>query len=340
MLLKVYLTLELDPEEYPIPADRAVDLEIKSAFRELGNTLRDPAVVFGALAKSFGDFEKANKEVRNLTGQSATNMNTFNSSMVSSIDAAKTIGSLSKEIGINVNAAFSGETITAAAELTNLLGVSDKSAANLALRAEAFGGTLKGVDKSVFNTVKGFNMQNRSAVNVGAVLEDVGNSSNSLALSLGGSADELAEAAAGAQRLGLNLQQAEKIADTLLNFESSIAAELEAELLTGKQINLEAARQAALNNDIATLTEEIGNNQEILSAFSSGNRIQQDAIAKSLGMSKDEVANMIFLKQKENKLTDEQAAKAAGINIETAKRLGAQDSIQKSIEKNVVKFGL
>ena len=51
--------------------------------------------------------------------------------MVSSIDAAKTIGSLSKEIGINVNAAFSGETITAAAELTNLLGVSDKSAANL-----------------------------------------------------------------------------------------------------------------------------------------------------------------------------------------------------------------
>ena len=34
MLLKVYLTLELDPEEYPIPADGAVDLEIKSAFRE------------------------------------------------------------------------------------------------------------------------------------------------------------------------------------------------------------------------------------------------------------------------------------------------------------------
>ena len=50
-------------------------------------------------------------------------------------------------------------------------------------------------------------------------------------------------------------------------------------------------------------------------------------------MSKDEVANMIFLKQKENKLTDEQAAKAAGINIETAKRLSAQDSIKKSIEK-------
>ena len=73
--------------------------------------------------------------------------------MVSSIDAAKTIGSLSKEIGINVNAAFSAETITAAAELTNLLGVSEKSAANLALRAEAFGGSLKGADETMFSTV-------------------------------------------------------------------------------------------------------------------------------------------------------------------------------------------
>ena len=306
---------------------------IKSAFGQLGNTLTDPSVIIGGIVKSFGEFEKANTEVRNLTGQSASNMEVFSTSMTSSIDAAKTIGSLSKEIGINVNAAFSASTITAASELTNLLGVSEKSAANLALRAEAFGGTLKGVDESVFNTVKGFNIQNRAAVNVGAVLEDVGNASNTLALSLGGSSDELAEAAAGAQRLGLNLASAEKIADTLLDFETSIANELQAELLTGKEINLEGARQAALNNDIAALTKEIGDNQEILSAFSSGNRIQQDAIAKSLGMSKDEVAKMIFLRQKENNLTDEQAAKAAGINIETAKRLGAQDSIQKSIEK-------
>ena len=50
-------------------------------------------------------------------------------------------------------------------------------------------------------------------------------------------------------------------------------------------------------------------------------------------MSKDEVAKMILLKQKENGLTDKQAALAAGINIETAKRLSAQDSIKKSIEK-------
>ena len=304
-----------------------------SIFGSLKETLTDPAVIFGAFAKSFSDFEKANKEVRNLTGQSADNISSANMSLMSATDQAKTIGSLSKEIGINVNAAFGSDTIIAASELTNLLGVSEKSAANLALRAEAFGGSLKGADETVFNTVQGFNMQNRSAVNVGAVLEDVGSASNSLALSLGGSTEELTKAAAGAARLGINLEQAEGIADQLLNFEQSIASELEAELLTGKQINLEGARQAALNNDIAALTKEIGDNQEILSAFSSGNRIQQDAIAKSLGMSKDEVAKMILLRQKENGLTDEQAAKAAGLSLEAAKRLDAQQSISQSIEK-------
>ena len=306
---------------------------VSSMAGSLGESLKDPAVVFGAIVKSTLEFSKANAEVRNLTGQSATNMNFLNTSMVSSIDAAKTIGSLSKEIGINVNAAFSGETITAAAELTNLLGVSEKAAANLALRAESFGGTLKGTSEAVYATTKQFIQQNKVALNVGAVMEDVGNASGALALSLGNSTEALTEAAAGAASLGINLAEAEGIADSLLNFENSIANELEAELLTGKEINLEGARQAALNNDIAGLTKEIGENQAIIGAFSSGNRIQQDAIAKSLGMSKEQVSKMIFLQMKSGNMTEAQAAAAAGINIEEAKRLGVQESIQKSIEK-------
>ena len=306
---------------------------VSSMAGSLGESLKDPSVIFGAIVKSTLEFSKANAEVRNLTGQSATNMDTFNTSMVSSIDAAKTIGSLSKEIGINVNAAFSGETITAAAELTNLLGVSEKAAANLALRAESFGGTLKGTSEAVYATTKQFIQQNKVALNVGAVMEDVGNASGALALSLGNSTEALTEAASGAASLGINLAEAEGIADSLLNFENSIANELEAELLTGKEINLEGARQAALNNDIAGLTKEIGENQAIIGAFSSGNRIQQDAIAKSLGMSKEQVSKMIFMQMKSGEMTEAQAAAAAGINIEEAKRLGVQESIQKSIEK-------
>ena len=315
------------------------------AGKQLGKTLTDPAVVVGYIAKTFGEFEKANKEVRQLTGQSAasfknvkTSLEASTSSAISLVDVTKTIASLSKEIGINVNAAFSPNTVLAATELTELMGISETATANLAMNAEAFGQDLGNVDKLAVNTVKSFAAQGKGALNVKQVLENAGGASQSLLLSFKGNNEELIKASANAAALGLTLGDVEKIADSLLDFESSIAAELEAELLTGKNLNLEKARTAALNNDMATVSEEIANNQEILSAFSSGNRIQQDAIAKSLGMSKDQVAKMIVLQKINKGMTDEQAAAAAGISVEEAKRLSTQESISKSLEKMAAAF--
>ena len=303
---------------------------VASAFGQLGKTLTDPAVIIGSIVKTFGKFEAANKEVRQLTGQTADNYSSFNTSATSAIDQVKTIGSLSKEIGINVNAAFSPDTILAATEMTELLGVGAAESAQLAMNAEAFGQDLSSFPEAAENVTKEFALSGKGALNMGDVLKEAGSASGALSLSLKGNPDALVKAAAGAKALGINLQQAEAIADSLLDFQSSIEAEMEAELLTGKQINLEKARMAALNNDMATLTEEIANNTEIQAAFSSGNRIQQAAIAKSLGMSKDQVAKMIVLKKIEGGMTAEQAAKAADISIEEAKRLSVQDSINKS----------
>ena len=308
------------------------------AVVSLGKFLMDPAVIIGGIVSSFAKFEEQNRQVRQLTGQTATNFQNFSNSAISSIDAVKTIGSLSQEIGINVNAAFDSNTIMAATELSELLGLSAQETATLALRAEAFGEDLGAADDQAEAIVKNFALSGKGALNVQQVLKGAGSASASLSLSIKGGQKGLLEAAANAQRLGINLQQAEAIADSLLDFEQSISNELEAELLTGRSLNLEKARTAALNNDIATLTEEIGNNEGIMEAFSSGNRIQQDAIAKSLGMSKDDVAKMILLRQKEKGLTDAQAAAAAGISVEEAKRLSATESINKSIEQLTAAF--
>ncbi len=317
---------------------RVLGTGIKSAFGGLADTLTDPAVIIGGIVKSFGEFTKANKEVRQLTGQTADNFDQFNTSATSAIDQVKTIGSLSKEIGINVNAAFSSDTILAATELTELLGLGAAETANMALRAEVFGDDLGQAGKQAEGIVQDFANQGKGALNLKQVMDTAGKASNALSMSIKGGQKGLLEAAANAQKLGINLQQAEAIADSLLDFQSSIEAEMQAELLTGKQINLERARMAALNNDMVTLTEEIANNTEIQAAFSSGNRIQQDAIAKSLGMSKDEVAKMILLSEKNQNLTEKQRADAAGITIEEAKRLTAQESITKSIEKMTAAF--
>jgi len=289
--------------------------------------------VLGLLAASFLKFNKVNREARQLTGQTADNFTVMNDSILNAADQVKTITSLSSELGINVNAAFSTETIAAASELTQLLGISEKSTAALAQTAEAFGQDLAQAEKEAVKQVKALAKSGKGALNFKQVLEESGNASGRLQLTLGKTPGALQEAAAEAQALGLSLDSVEKVADSLLNFEQSISSELEAELLTGKQINLDKARSLALNNDIAGLTKEIGNNQEILNAFADGNRIQQNAIAQAMGLSVNEISEMIFKQKIAEGLSTEQAAKAANINEEEAKRLDIQAQMQKSIEK-------
>lgn len=305
---------------------------LAAGFKALGPAIAK-AFSFSIITKSFLEFNKANREVRQITGQTAKNFSTINGSLVTTIDQVKTITSLSKTLGINVNAAFSKDTILASTELTELLGLSADEAAQLALRSEAFGQNLQDVDDLTASTVSNFNRTNKTAVNFQDVLKDTANASGMLAVSLGKNPESLAEAATAARALGLNLKDVEQISNSLLNFQSSIEAELEAELLTGQQINLERARSAALMNDMKTLSEEIGNNEAVINSFSTGNRIQQQAIAKALGVSTDQMAKMYFTHLKNNGLSVEQAALAANINVEEAKRLEVQAQMAKSIEK-------
>jgi hypothetical protein len=333
-------------EEFENSAKSAGDIGKKSAgdakvaglaFKGLAKSAADSVLsiqgIFGGLVASFLKFNAANREARQLTGQTADNFTVLNDSILNAADQVKTITSLSSELGMNVNAAFSPETIAAASELTQLLGISEQSTANLALTAEAFGQDLANAEKEAVKQVKAIAKSGKGALNFQQVLEESGNASGRLQLSLGKTPGALQEAAAEAQALGLNLASVEKVADGLLNFEQSIAAELEAELLTGKQINLDRARSLALNNDIAGLTKEIGNNQEILTAFADGNRIQQNAIAQAMGLSVDEISKMIFFQMKAKGLSDEQAASAANISEEEGKRLEMQEQFQKSLEK-------
>jgi poly-gamma-glutamate capsule biosynthesis protein CapA/YwtB (metallophosphatase superfamily) len=79
-------------------------------------------------------------------------------------------------------------------------------------------------------------------------------------LNAGRSTEEMARQVFQAKLLGASQSQLESASSSLLDFESSIGAEMEAELLTGKQLNLEAARAAALAGDQGKLAEELVKN--------------------------------------------------------------------------------
>ena len=119
---------------------------------------------------------------------------------------------------------------------------------------------------------------------VGRVLNDMASAAEDFARFSRDGADGLAEAAVAAAKLGLSLDGVLKASEGLLDFESSITKEFEAQVLTGQALNLERARQAALAGDQEGLLQEIrsiamGVNVESM------NVIQKDAIAGAIGIS-------------------------------------------------------
>ena len=301
--------------------------------KRFGTNLKESAsltnilqVGFALVLNSALKLNKVQTDFRRLTGESATNINTLNDSLISTTDQLQTMVGLTEKFGFNANVAFDAINIQEATELSTLMGLSAEEAGNLAFFAQASGTNLKEAASNIFDGVDGAFSQKK-------ILQEVGNVSNSIAMTFGGNLELMGKTANEAKRLGLTLSQVDKIADGLLDIEQSIAAEFEAEVISGKQLNLEQARYFALTNDIAGLTKEIGNNQEIINSFASGNRIEQQATAAALGLSRDEISKMIFDQAIINELTTEEAAKKAGMSIEDAKRLTLQQSITKSVEK-------
>ncbi len=221
---------------------------------------------------------------------------------LTSKDLNKSFLELSSQTGLIAD--FGSQTLVTQSTLTKQLGLSAEQAGSLSLLSRLQSEDTEGVLDNTVNTVGALVKQSGVAVNVKGILEEISNTSAAITVSLGKNPEELAKAAVQAKLFGANLETVDGIASSLLNFEESIQNELEAELLIGKDINLEKARLLALNNDLAGLSSELADNEEIINAFATGNRIQQEAAAKAIGLSREELAK-ISLQQDYNNLSAE-----------------------------------
>jgi len=327
------------------PFDDAAEASLKSAqagesaalsFAKGANAFIDSAglaISFSSILKSLFAINKAQTDFRRLTGQSVDVVDTLNTSLVTTVGYIKQASALTRQFGFNATAAFDSFNIQEAAELEQLMGLTAEEAGNLALFAQTFGQNAKTNTNELIKQVGELNVANKSAVSQKAIFQDIGNISKATALTFQGNALEIGRAAQNARILGLNLSQVDKIASGLLDIEQSIAAEFEAEVISGRQLNLEQARFFALTNDLDGLISELGKNQSALQGFVNGTRIEQEAIAGALGMSRDEMANMVFQQRAQLDITDEQARKTAGLTEKDFKRLEVQESIANSISK-------
>ena len=158
----------------------------------------------------------------------------------------------------------------------------------------------------------------KAGVNVGAVMKDISVNAKNVSKYFGGNVQALKDAAIEAQKLGISLDTMGKMSDSLLNFEESISAQFEFQALTGKQINLDKARELALNNDIAGASKEILGQVGSLAEFNSMNAIERESLAKATGMEVDALGKSLAIQEKISNLTKEEAAAMTNLNMSAA----------------------
>lgn len=188
---------------------------------------------------------------------------------------------------------FSGKMAEDFVSIQTRLGLSEEAMKGFVQVTMNNGAGLKDNLSTVSNTVTKLNQQNKIGLGLKTIQEGVGKAGAAFRLTMRGSAEEMTKAVFNAKKLGLELADMEKTQSSLLDFESSIGNELEAELLTGKELNLEKARAAALTGDTATLAAEMSKEIGTAADFGKMNFLAQEALAKSFGMSREELAGML-----------------------------------------------
>jgi hypothetical protein len=217
---------------------------------------------------------------------------------------------LSEQLGIAVQ--FSGEELATFSKLTEIVGLSAQEAGKLATFSAAAGIGTKDYVKQLRVSAFYANQANKTHFSDKLILQDISKLSAGILAKFQNNPNALAAAVVQVKRLGLSLEQVDKVGDSLLNWESSIENELKAQLLTGKQLNLEKARYLALTGSQAELAQEIANQAGSLADFNNMNVIAQKSLAEAFGMSRDELADMLMKQEAINTY----GGKAAELNKE------------------------
>jgi hypothetical protein len=238
---------------------------------------------------------------------------------------------LGKQLGFN--ARFSNDAVVEFTKLTKQINLSEESAGGLYKLAKANGMTFKETKIVALGVSQALSSQYGIQLDQKEVLEEVGKISGQTLAMFKGSVPALTQAVAQAKLLGTNLETTKKQASALLDFESSIENELQAELITGQQFNLERARSASLTGDLTTVMKELNNQGIDFNKFSNMNVIAQEKVAAAFGLQTDELSDQL-LKQQYMNMSREQVVALAG--EEVAKRLeavSAQDKFNAAVEK-------
>ena len=280
--------------------------EIGGYFNEAFSYIRDNFFSIRGLVSTFKEGETLMKTLSLATEKVATDLGV---STASARQLNNQVARLSGEMGalpeklaenmvalnqsFGTTQRFSNETVRSFNKLVERLGFSTEEAAELVKISKLQGETTNQTLQSYEDEVLALKNQYGIAISSKEIFQEISKVSSATRLTLIGQNKSIGTAVFQAKRLGLELSKIENISSSLLDFESSISKELEAELLIGRDLNLERARQAALQGDFAAVAKEISKEAGSAAEFGKLNIIQQESLAAAVGMTRDELAKVV-----------------------------------------------
>ena len=264
-----------------------------------------------------------------LKGKGAAKMKAFGAASIAVVGIiGKQLKGAIQSTGMTIGDAFSrpefllfgAEANAIADEFGNMDSSSVKLAASMRLTAFLTGvtaenqakimGMMAATSDSSLEVLKSQMMAYQKAgVPFKAIMDDVaGNTEHFAKFAKDGGAN-IFEAAQRAKELGVNLSDVASISNSLLDFESSIEKQMEAQVLLGKNISLDKARQLAFTGDQAGMMDEIVKQVGGEAEFNKMTVVQRQALADSVGLSVERMGALVRAEEQNAAAADKTRSK-------------------------------
>ena len=290
-------------------------ISVNNEIAEIGRGLGISANEARKVRANFAAIQGASSNVLNTTKEIGKAQSTLNSALGTSATM------------------ISGRILDGMATLQNRMQLTAEAAVGFAQSALLSGKSVTQLRDDAIGSALAVEKERGTRLGIKNILEETGKITGQIRAQLGGSVEAISLAITKAKSLGMELKDVAAAGKQLLNFEQSISAELEAELLTGKQLNLEKARLAALTGDQNTLAEELSKNAGSFYEFSQLNTLQQDSLSKSLGMSSDQLSDILMKNQNITELAERARLEGKETLAQNLEQLSVQQQFNAAIEK-------
>ena len=271
---------------------------LKNAASEFANSFLAQAALIGGAVLSLDKRVAELQRKLGISAQEAANLGIKAAEAtgaigVNSLDTQEALININDQLGIAATS-LRADVVGEMAKLAKFTDLSAEAQANFALQAQISGQNAEMLTDETRAAVLQVEKELGVRQDINKVLDEAGKITGQIRANLGFNIQNIARAISVTKSFGTSLAEVAGISKSLLDFQSSITAEFEAELFIGKNLNLERARLFALTGNYEGLTKEIAANAGSALEFAKMNVLQQDALAKSLGMSADSLGDMLF----------------------------------------------